>query len=348
MWAMIVKEFRELRRDRRTMAMLVGLPLVLLVVFGYAANFNVSKIDTEALGPQAQQVAARLHAPFDVTRVDPSGTRAQAEDDLRENRIDVAVVTATSGTPVVLVDGSALFTAQSAVSALHSAGSAFQIQVLFNPDLKTSWVMVPALIGLILAFIGTIITSLGLVRERQAGTLEQLAVMPFRPSDVIAGKFAPYFGLAALDLLLVTVIGVVLFGVPFAGSVALFALAGAILLLVVLGLGVLISTVSQNQGQAIQTAILVLLPQVLLSGMIFPLAAMPWGVRWIGYLLPLTYFVNISQGIMLRGASFASLWPSYLVLTVMAVAVLSVAILRFRRDLAPNVRAAEPEPAAAP
>ena len=174
--------------------------------------------------------------------------------------------------------------------------------------------MVPALVGLIMTFIGTIITSLGLVRERQAGTLEQLAVMPFRPSDVIIGKIAPYFLLASVDMVLVTIIGCLLFGVPFAGNVLVFAVGSAIFLLVVLGLGVLISTLSQNQGQAIQAAILVMLPQVLLSGMIFPLTAMPWGVRWIGYALPLTYYINISQGVMLRDASLASLWPSLVVL----------------------------------
>ncbi len=218
--------------------------------------------------------------------------------------------------------------------------SGLTVQVLFNPHLKTSWVMVPALVGLIMTFIGTIITSLGLVRERQSGTLEQLAVMPFRPSDVIIGKIAPYFLLASVDMVLVTIVGVALFGVPFAGNLLVFALASAVFLLVVLGLGVLISTLSQNQGQAIQAALLVMLPQVLLSGMIFPLSAMPWGVRWIGYALPLTYYINISRGVMLRDASLVSLWPSLVVLAGMAFLVLGVAILRFRRDLAPNVKAA--------
>ena len=335
---MVVKEFRELVRDRRTMAMLIALPIILLTVFGYAANFSVSTIDTELFGPQAQQLSQQVRGPFHVTQSDPAATRAQAVDDLRNNRADVVVVTSQAGPPAALVDGSSLFTAQSAVGALSHA-SGITVQVLFNPDLKTSWVMVPALIGLIMTFIGTIITSLGLVRERQAGTLEQLAVMPFRPSDVIIGKIAPYFLLASVDMLLVTIIGCLLFGVPFAGNVLVFAVGSAVFLLVVLGLGVLISTFSQNQGQAIQAAILVMLPQVLLSGMIFPLAAMPWGVRWIGYALPLTYYINISQGVMLRDASLSSLWPSLVVIVAMACVVLGVAILRFRRDLAPNVKA---------
>ncbi len=334
---MIIKEFRELRRDRRTMGMLIALPLVLLVIFGYAANFGVDSVSTVVAGPGAGPAAAALPDLFDVTDVDPTTDRATATDELRDNRADAAVVTSESDRPVLLVDGSSLFTAQATVSAANRAGDALDVEVLFNPELKTSWVMVPGLIGLILAFIGTIVTSLGLVRERQDGTLEQLAVMPFRPSDVIVGKIAPYFGLAYLDMVAVTVLGAVLFGVPFRGPIPLFAIGAAMFLLVVLGLGVLISTISQTQGQAIQTAMFFVMPQILLSGMIFPLDAMPWGVRWIGYLLPLTYFIDISQGIMLRGAGMSSLWVSYVVLIVMAAVVLGGAVLRFRRDLAPKL-----------
>lgn len=219
---------------------------------------------------------------------------------------------------------------------LNKFGDRIHVEVLFNPDLKTSWVMVPAIIGLILTFIGTIITSIGLVREREAGTLEQLAVMPIRPSQVILGKIVPYFLLAAVDLIIVTVLGMLLFDVPFNGNVLIFALGSALFLFVVLGLGVFISTVSQTTGQAIQTAFMLLMPQILLSGMIFPLEAMAAGVRWIGYLLPLTYFTMISQGVMLRDAPISSLWLPLVVLAVMAVVVFTGATLRFRRDLAPN------------
>jgi ABC-2 type transport system permease protein len=222
------------------------------------------------------------------------------------------------------------------VAALNKAGDRVKTQVLYNPGLKTSWVMVPAIIGLILTFIGTIVTSIGMVREREAGTLEQLAVMPIRPSRVILGKIAPYFLVAALDMIIVTVLGIALFSVPFNGNPFAFALGAALFLFVVLGLGVFISTISQTAGQAIQTAFFFLLPQILLSGMIFPLDAMAAGVRWIGYLLPLTYFTMISQGIMLRGAPIASLWLPFVVLAAMAAVVFTGATLRFRRDLAPG------------
>jgi ABC-2 type transport system permease protein len=352
MWAMVRKEFQELRRDRRTMAMLIVLPLLLLVVFGYAANFHVSSISTDVYGPQAEQASAALQDPFHVRTVDPSGTRQDAETVIRDNTVDVAIVTQSSGKPVVLIDGSSLFVAQSAVSAFNRLDGRVQVEVLYNPELKTSWVMVPALAGLILTFIGVIVTSLGLVRERQEGTLEQLAVMPFRPSDVIGGKIAPYFLFAAFDMVLVTVLGIILFGVPFNGSVAVFALGAILFLLVLLGIGGLISSVSQNAGQAIQLALFVMLPSIMFSGMIFPLAAMPWTVRWIGFVLPLTYFINIAQGVMLRGAPFTALWLSFLVLAIYAVVVFTAAVLRLRRDLAPNVKAQPrqeaPEEAAAP
>lgn len=334
---MILKEFREVRRDRRTLAMLIAMPLLLLVIFGYAANFNVSSLGTAVVGPQAGPASAMLPDFFDVTIDDPQGDAAYAEQLLQDNKVDVAFVTGSQ--PVVaLVDGSNLFAAQAAVSVLNRVGDQVSVQVLYNPELKTSWVMIPAIIGLILTFIGTIVTSIGMVRERQTGTLEQLAVMPIKPSQVILGKITPYFIVAAIDLTIVTLLGMLLFGVPFNGNPFAFALGAGLFLFVVLGLGVFISTISQNAGQAIQTAFFFLLPQILLSGMIFPLDAMAAGVRWIGYLLPLTYFTMISQGIMLRGASIASLWLPFTVLAIMAVVVFTGATLRFRRDLAPGRR----------
>ena len=332
---MIIKEFRELVRDHRTLALLVALPLLLLVVFGYAANFSVDSVDTAVVGPEAEQVAGTVPGFFDVSTPEPSEGEDHARALLRDDVVDVALVTGGSGAQA-LVDGSNLFAAQSAVAALETSGQDTSIEVLYNPDLKTSWVMVPAIIGLILTFIGTIITSIGLVREREAGTLEQLAVMPIGPSTVILGKVTPYFLLAALDMAVITVLGMLLFDVPFNGHVLTFALGAVLFLLVVLGIGIFISTISQTAGQAIQVAFFVLLPQILLSGMIFPLEAMAAGVRWIGYLLPLTYFTMVSQGVMLRGAPITALWLPLLVLAVMAMVVFTAATLRFRRDLAPE------------
>jgi ABC-2 type transport system permease protein len=173
------------------------------------------------------------------------------------------------------------------------------------------------------------------VRERQSGTLEQLAVMPLRPRDVFLGKTVPYFGVAALDLAIVVGIGVGVFGVPFRGSYAVFALGAILFLFVTLGLGVLISSVSENQGQAIQLSMMVMLPQVLLSGLIFPLSSIAIGVRWISYILPLTYFNEISRGVMLRAEPLGPLWQPFVFLALLGLIVFTLASLRFRAFLAP-------------
>jgi ABC-2 type transport system permease protein len=352
MWAMVVKEFRQLRRDRRTLAMVIVLPLVLLVVFGYAARFDVRSIPTTVVGPQAARVADALETPFEVAAVRPGGDRHDAEIALRDGRTPVAVVTGDGGL-TVLLDGSELFTANAARAELAAsagrvpAGVPVRVEVLYNEDLATSAVMVPGLAAMILLFIGTVITSLGVVRERQAGTLEQLAVMPLRPRDVFLGKVAPYFLVAAIDLVIVVVVGVLLFDVPFRGSVLVLGLGAVLFLFVTLGIGVLISSVSENQGQAIQLAILILLPQIMLSGLIFPLRSMGAGVRWIGYLLPLTYFIQISRGVMLRGAPIGALWRSFAYLAVLGTVVVVLATRRFRRTLAPApAPVATEEPAA--
>jgi ABC-2 type transport system permease protein len=355
MWAMALKEFRQMRRDRRTLALMIVLPLLLLVVFGYAASFDVDRIRTVVVGPLAHQAAGRLPAQLDVVEVRADLGRDDAVRTLRDGDAVVALVTAApGGQPQILVDGADLFSARAVVTALQGRPELPRPQVLFNPELKTSAIMVPGLVGVILVFVGTVITSLGVVRERQAGTLEQLAVMPFRPRQVIAGKIVPYFGVAAIDLTVILLVAIALFDVPFAGSPLVLALGAVLFLFVTLGVGVLISTVSENQGQAIQLAMMTLLPQILLSGLIFPLAAMPAGVRWIGSLLPLTYFIQISRGVMVRGAPLDAMVVPLVALAVLGLAVFGASVARFRRDLAPAGRhgaptgpAAAGEPAAA-
>ena len=355
MWAMILKEFRQVRRDRRTLAMMIVLPVLLLVVLGYAASFDVKTITVVASGPQASAVAAVLKSPFDVTVTAADQGRSWAQDQLRDGQAEMAVVTGAGTRPLVLIDGSQLFSAKAALAALAGMGRAGSaggglapggtvlpvaptVTVLYNPGLTTSDIMIPGLCGVVLVFVGTIITSLGVVRERQSGTLEQLAVMPLRPRDVFLGKIVPYFLVAAVDLAIVLAVGIAIFGVPFRGNPAVFGLGALLFLFVTLGIGVLISSVSQNQGQAIQLAVMTLLPQVLLSGLIFPLASIAAGVRWISYLLPLTYFNQISRGVMLRAEPIAALWQPFLFLALLGGVVVTGATLRFRRYLAPEAR----------
>jgi ABC-2 type transport system permease protein len=353
---MIVKEFRQLRRDRRTLAMMILMPVLLLVILGYAASFDVSSVPTAVAGPGAGTVARTLPPPLKLAVSYPGGAQgpeAWASGQLRDGHAAVAIVTGAAASPgrsaagpLILIDGSQLFSAQAAQRALAAqrnatpragtAAPAATVRVLYNPELKTSDIMIPGLAGVILVFVGTVITSLGVVRERQAGTLEQLAVMPLRPADVFLGKIVPYFAVAVVDLVIVLAVGVAVFGVPFRGSVAVFGLGALLFVFVTLGLGVLISSVSQTQGQAIQLAVMTLLPQVLLSGLIFPLTSIVAGVRWIAYLLPLTYFTEISRGVMLRAEPIGSLWPPFVYLTLLGTAVTGLAIWRFRAFLAPG------------
>lgn len=360
MWAMIVKEFRQVRRDRRTLAMMIVLPVLLLVVLGYAASFDVKSITVAASGPQAGVVAAGLKAPFDVTLTATDQGTSWARNQLRDGNVEMAVVTG-GARPIVLIDGSQLFSARAALAALagmqqRAAGPPGaiglvppKVTVLYNPGLTTSDIMIPGLCGVVLVFVGTIITSLGVVRERQSGTLEQLAVMPLRPRDVFLGKIVPYFLVAALDLAIVLAVGIAIFGVPFRGNPAVFGLGALLFLFVTLGIGVLISSVSQNQGQAIQLAVMTLLPQVLLSGLIFPLTSIAAGVRWIAYFLPLTYFNQISRGVMLRAEPITALWQPFLFLTLLGAIVVTGATLRFRGYLAPAAHErGAPKPAVQP
>jgi ABC-2 type transport system permease protein len=335
MWPLIVKEFRQVRRDHRTVAMMIVMPLLLLVVFGHAASFDVDHVTATVVGPGAERLSERLPGLFEVHETSPGESRSGAIDDLRAGEADVAFVAGSK--TEVLIDGSSLFSARSVLAALARSPDAPEATVLFNPGLETSTVMVPAIAGMILIFIGTLITSLGVVRERQTGTLEQLAVMPFRPRDVFVGKIAPYFLVAAVDLAVILTVGSWLFDVPFRGSYIAFSAGALLFLFVTLGLGVLISTVSQNQGQAIQLALMTLLPQVLLSGMIFPLESMGAGIRWIAYLLPLTYFIDIARAIMIRAAPLNAVLFPMVMLAVLGVTVFTLAVVRFRRDLAPSV-----------
>lgn len=337
MLAMIRKEFRQVTRDRRTLAMLIVMPVVLLLVFGYAASFDVDEIPTVVVGPQAADAADRLPDLFAVESVEPEQSAADAESALIAGDAHVAVVAHSSG-PTVLIDGAELFMAQAALratTAMQAQVPGLEVEVLFNPDLDTSAVLVPGLAGLIIVFVGTLVTSMSVVREREAGTMEQLAVMPFKPRDVFVGKIAPYFLIASIDIVIVLLIGTLLFDVPFNGPLLPLALGAVMFLFVALGLGVLISSVSENQAQAIQLALMTVLPQVMLSGIIFPLSSMAAGVRWIGYLLPLTYFNEVAKGVMVRGAGLGDLLVPIGLLVLLGSVIFGLAVVRFSGQLRP-------------
>jgi ABC-2 type transport system permease protein len=203
-------------------------PVLMLAVSGYAARFDVPRIPTAVIGSPSPQVLQALGPAFDVVRRQPSGDEATARRLLRDSKAHVALV-AGAARPTVLIDGTELFSAQSALRRLGALPDA-RVEVLYNANLSTAAVMVPSITGFILLFVGLFITGLGVVREREQGTLEQFAVTPLRPADVIIGKIVPYFVIAFLNLVIATLAGLWLFGVPFRGSLVLFAAFGLVFL----------------------------------------------------------------------------------------------------------------------
>jgi ABC transporter DrrB family efflux protein len=339
--ALVRKEFLQLRRDPRTLALVIGMPVVLLVVFGYAASFDVKHIPAELVGRESPTLRRELTAggAFEVG-AQPAPDVAAARADLHRGDAVVAVLVGESGQPTsALVDGSQLLAATTALRALGRISSAgagarsLPVSTLYNPTLRSADYMVPGLVGLLLVQVGVMITALGIVRERERGTLEQLMITPLSRLELMLGKILPYLLIALVDLALILGVGVAVFEVPLRGSLPLLVLLTAPFLASTLGIGLLVSTVAQNQQQALQTAMFIIVPQILLAGFVFPLASIPWGVRWISYVMPLTYFLPIVRGIFLKSDGLGDVWPQALVLVGMAVAFVTLATNRFSKRL---------------
>jgi len=205
--------------------------------------------------------------------------------------------------------------------------------VWFNPGLISAYYMVPAMIGIILQYLTTMLTATSIVRERERGTIEQLIVTPLRSWELVVGKLTPYVLIAFLNTIEVLTMGVIIFGVPINGSLALLLALTALFLVTTLGTGLLISSVANTQQEAMLTTMFTILPAIFLSGFFFPLAAMPIWLQVISYVIPLRYFLIIVRGIVLKGVGMAALWPETLALAIFALVVMSAAVLRFRKSL---------------
>jgi ABC-2 type transport system permease protein len=339
--ALILKEFLQIWRDRRTLGLIIFVPVSLMVIFGYAATFDVRDIPTELVGHDSPAIRTKLAADNAFSVVSPVAATADvARDDLKHGRVMVAVVVNALGQPVsVLIDGSNLLeamTAERGLAALQTPATgqtAMVVDVLYNPSLQSVDFMVPGLVGQIMVQVAMVLTAVSIVRERERGTIEQLLITPLSKVELMVGKAFPYLVIALIDLIAVMLVGRWLFGVPFVGSIPLLMGESLLFLIATLGLGLLISTVAQTQQQAMQIAVFVQLPQMLLSGLVFPLASMPWGVRWLSYLFPLTYYVPVTRGLFLKGVGLIDLWPQTLALAAMAVLFVGLAAVRFRKTL---------------
>jgi ABC-2 type transport system permease protein len=368
---MLMKEFLELRRDRWAMFRLI-VPLILqMIIYGYAATFTVNHVATAVLDLDHSQASRSLLSHFVATGrfdiVDQTDRQEQITRDLDTGRATVAIVIhagfaqylndARTAPLQVLVDGTnsntalialgyisqivAQFQAEEASTNLSSrAGAAASTVTValeerpwFNPGLADRWFFIPGVIGTLTLVQVVNLTSFAIVREREMGTLEQIMVSPITPTEFILGKTLPFFLIGLVDVALVTTVGVLWFQVPFVGDPLVMVLGTSLFLLAALGLGLLLSTFSRTQQQAFALNFFLVNPLFILSGFAFPITAMPRVLQWLTLVNPLRYFLVIIRAVFLKGVGIEVLWPQLAALTLLAVAMLTFSVLRFRKSL---------------
>jgi ABC-2 type transport system permease protein len=362
--AVAAKEVRQLARDRPTFGMIVGVPLMQIVLFGYAINFDVRHLATvvqdQAKSSMSREFIADLEATQVLREVRRTDSSTEVDALLRQGRVSVGGVipadverrlqSDSRAVAQILVDGSqptlaGVVGAMAGVPLLarkgmgpYSGGTRMlpqrvQIRTLYNPEKRTAVQIVPALIGVILTMTMVVFTASAIVRERERGNLELLIATPLGRLELMIGKLLPYVVIGLIQVTIILIAGRLLFGVPVVGS--LLDLYGAALMFIAatLGLGLFVSTLAQTQFQAFQFAFLTMLPSILLSGFMFPFEGMPEAAQWIAQVLPLTHFNVIIRGVMLRGAELPEVWPQLAKLAVFLVVMLTVAVLRFKKRL---------------
>jgi ABC-2 type transport system permease protein len=364
--AMFIKEFVQLRRDRLTFATMIFIPVVQLLLFGYAINTSPRHLPTAVLVHEESDLARSVLAAlsntsyFSVTRVARSeaemdhwlrsgavlfGVEIPAGFERRVRRGDkpALLVVADASDPVAAgtalgalegVVGSALARDRGLPESTQSE-PAFEIRQhrRYNPAAVTSLNIVPGLLGTILTMTMLIFTALSVTREIERGTMESLLAMPIRPLEIMLGKIAPYIFIGFLQATLILIFALTLFGVPVQGSVLLLAVLSTLFIATNLSIGYTFSTIAQNQLQAIQMSFMFFLPNILLSGFMFPFAGMPGWAQAIGELLPLTHYIRIVRGIMLKGATLYDLQFEALALMGLMLVAMTLAVRRFRRTL---------------
>jgi ABC-2 type transport system permease protein len=369
--SIIRKEFIHVLRDPRTLAIVLAMPALQLVLFGYAINTVVDHLPVIVLDEAGDARSRAFVAAFENSGYfdlrDVASSREQVRQAVDSGRAKVGlVIPADFGLQVLrrepamaqlVVDGSDPNVAQTAIFAAGmvaqvqsadtlanalarqglatSGGATIELRpvVLYNPSMLSVTFMIPGLIGLILQFQTLILTAFAIVREREKGTLEQLVVTPIKPWELMAGKLLPYVATAFLAVAVALGVGRFWFGVEVQGSLLLLVALSTLFLLSSLGVGLLISTVSQTQTQAMQLALFVMLPSVLLSGFMFPREGMPWIIQQVGLAIPLTYFLQILRGIILKGVGIEVLFGNVMPLAVFGVVVFALSATRFNKRL---------------
>lgn len=363
LWAVVLKELRQMRRDRITLAMIVAVPVMQLVLFGYAINLNLRGL-AAGIADQANTAGSRalvmdmlatgvvapvaeVHTPQELVGLIRRGEISVGiaiPPDFERRRADgsEAVQVMVDGSDTT-VQGAAAQLAQMPLASVVGVGEAplastpparpVSVVAFYNPERRSAVNIVPGLIGVILTMTMVLFTGVAIVRERERGNMELLIATPLSRTELMVGKVLPYVAIGFLQTSVILALGVWLFAVPIRGSLLDVYAAAGLLILANLTLGLLISTRAQSQFQAMQMTFFIFLPSILLSGFMFPYAGMPRVAQWISELMPLTHFLRLVRGVMLRGASLAELWIDALALVAFTVVVMGAAILRFHKRL---------------
>jgi ABC-2 type transport system permease protein len=355
MHAVVAKEFRQLSRDRLSAGMIVGIPVMQLILFGYAINFDVRNIEA-GVADQAGTSASR-QVVLDMAQSQVIHLRHQAanaeelEAMMRRGQISVGIVIpedfdrrlqqADRSALQLLIDGSDPIV-QGAVAQLGQPGRlspyndrppGFEVRNYYNPEGRSAVNIVPGLIGVILTLTMILFTAVAIVRERERGNLELLINTPVRTSELMIAKMLPYVIIGLIQISVVLWLGHLLFKVPIRGALLDVYLVGLAFIVANLALGLMISTLAQNQFQAMQMTFFILLPSILLSGFMFPFDGMPDIAQWIAEILPMTHFMRLIRGVVLRGADLSDLAHEMAILGIFIVLAMSFAILRFSKRL---------------
>jgi ABC-2 type transport system permease protein len=367
-WSIVLKEFLQLRRDRVTFGMIVGLPIIQLALFGFAINTDPKHLPTAVIIHDQSEfsrsfVAAMTNsAYFDIVEILPdeeAGRRALAQGKVQfvlNVPVDFSRKLLRGEHPSLLVeadatDPTATNTAVSALpklvqpvankdltgplARLNGTQNAFDVQVhnLYNPEGLTQYNVVPGLMGVILTMTLVMMTGLAVTRERERGTMENLLATPVLPIEVMTGKIVPYVVIGLIQASIILAATRYVFHVPFVGSALAIYLSALLFIAANLTVGITLSSLAQNQLQAMQLTVFYFLPNILLSGFMFPFAGMPAWARFIGNLLPLTYFNRLIRGILLKGNGWADLWPSVWPMALFTAIVMAIALRFYRRTL---------------
>ncbi len=368
--SIIRKEFIQIFRDKRTLALILVMPLVQLFLLGYAATNDVRNVPLavfdQSHGPEARALldAYRAADYFKVAFAVGSEAEMQVLIETGQARAGLIIppdyaaqLSKGSAQVAFILDGSDPTVAATALSAAQLIGQGhatgimaekiarngqnFKLQpvvdvrttVWYNPDMISAYFMIPGLIGLILSAIMGIVTSTAVVRERERGTIEQLIVTPIRSWELVLGKILPYTILGLFDTVVIIAVGHWWFGVPVRGSMPLIVSLSALFLLSGLGIGLFVSTIADTQQEAILTVFMTILPSVFLSGFIYPLEAMPIVLQWISYAIPLRFFLVIIRALMIKGVGLDAILPEVTALAIFGVVIMGAAALRFRKRL---------------